>query len=447
MAEELVTLSGKELERVGLIRQVLEGSITQQQAAERLGRSVRQVKRLCRRLREEKAGGMASKRRGRPSNNQLDAVVREEALRLVRDRYTNFGPTLAHEKLVEEHHLDLGRETLRQLMIAHGLWKARRLRKANPHPRRERRPRRGELLQIDGSPHLWLEGRAERFSLLIAVDDATGEILSALFVPVESAMGYLQMMNHLVLTHGRPLALYSDRHSIFRHTTVAGNTDPSRTITQFGRAMEELDCELICAHSPQAKGRVERAFGVLQDRLVKELRLQEVNTMEEANAFLPTFLTAYNRKFAVEPASPTAAFRPLTSSERDQLPFIMCWREERTLSKTLTLQHDSQQLQIVTNRPEYALRGKKVEVSRLLDGSLVVRHREQSLYFQVVALAQRQARVADAKELEAAQLGATRRPQRISRKSAPPAFKASISSNFLSHNPPVGGGSLSPRVR
>jgi transposase len=422
MAEELLALTQKELDRIQVVGEVRKGQITQRQAAERLGLSVRQVKRLSLAYREGGAAALASKRRGQPSNHQLAARTKEEAVRLVGELYAGFGPTLAREKLLEVHGIALSKETLRRLMVSQGLWRQRRRKKPKAHPRRERRARRGELLQIDGSQHHWLEDRAAKFTLMAAVDDATGELFAACFVQNESTLAYFDLAEQIVTAHGRPLALYSDRHSVFRHTPVAGLMEQGPNPTQFARAMEELGCELICARSPEAKGRVERLFGTLQDRLVKELRLVKANTMEEANTFLAGYIPRFNKMFAVEPSSLENAVRPLTSSQREELPNILCCREERTLSKTLTLQYNNRLVQIETNRPEYALRYKKVQVLETRDGHLAIRYNGQALAYREVSIAPRQARVADSKEIAA--------PRARPRLEASKAFKDSIASSF-----------------
>ena len=262
-------MSRKEVDRVGVMQQVAERRILQQEAAARLGISVRQVKRLLARLRGEGPEGLVSRRRGRRPNNAFPQDLRQEIVALVRSHYADFGPTLAAEKLTERHGHVLSVETLRQWMQAEGLWQVRARRVAAIHPRRPRRHCRGELVQIDGSPHDWLENRGPRCTLIVFIDDATGALLGLRLAPSESTQAYMETLREVLQQHGRPVALYSDRHSIFR----VNHPDHEGEITQFTRALQTLDIQPIHARTPQAKGRVERANQTLQDRLVKGKRL------------------------------------------------------------------------------------------------------------------------------------------------------------------------------
>src|SRR5205085_10363476 len=224
-------------------------------------------------------------------------------------RYYDFGPTLAHEKLIAVHGLRLAVESVRQLLITEGLWRMRRARKVVIHQLRERRARVGELIQIDGSPHDWFEGRAEKCTLLVMVDDATSRLMHMQFVECETTFNYFEAVRAYIALHGKPGAFYSDKFSVFRVNIPNALTGTG--LTQFGRAMKELGVELICAHSPQAKGRVERANQTLQDRLVKELRLRSISSVGAANAYLPEFIADFNSRFAVEPRSKQDAHQPL----------------------------------------------------------------------------------------------------------------------------------------
>lgn len=438
---ELVVMTKKELERVQVIREVLVGHLTQQQGGERLGLSVRQVKRLCRVMRLEKAAGLASKRRGRPSNHQLAPELKREALRLVKDHYADFGPTLACEKLFERHDVRVGKETLRKLMIAEGLWQPKR-RKSTSHPRRERRARRGELVQMDASVHDWFEDRGPKITLVAAIDDATGEVLAARFVPVEDTWAYFDLLGGLLLDHGRPLQLYTDRHSIFRATQDSQSKETAET--QLSRALRELEIELICANSPQAKGRVERLFGTLQDRLVKELRLEAICTLEAGNLFLPGFLEAHNRAFSVVPASARGALRPLSKTLLQGLEYILCGQSERQLSKTLTIQYEGALFQVETMRPEYALRYKKVQILEKHNGEVEVRYKGQTLRHRVVTTPPKQARVVDAKQIA---LAAVQPPRKISNASPSLASRQGVARGFTRKHPPAGSGILADSMR
>jgi transposase len=351
-------MSSKELSRLEVMQRLEAKRLRQKEAAELLSMSVRQVKRLLRAYRQSGAQGLVSKRRGCASPNQLDEKVKRKALELLRGKYRGFGPTLACEKLVEVEGLKISDESVRGLMIVEGLWKARKARKPGVHQMRERRACFGELIQIDGSPHAWLEERGPYCTLLVLIDDATGELLGLLLVDQESFHNYARLVQPYLERYGKPVAFYSDKHSIFRVTRPA--CSDSQAQTQFGRAMQDLDIQILCANSPQAKGRIERVNQTLQDRLVKEMRLQRFSTLEQANAYLPDFIQAFNTRFAVAPRSSNDAHRPLSQAEN--LNLILTWQEPRLLSKNLTLQFKKVVYQIQSDRPSYALRNAHVTV-------------------------------------------------------------------------------------
>src|SRR5215217_6966443 len=333
--EPLLRMSQRELTKLEVIQRVKRKTLKQRQAAELLSVSVRQVKRLCKAYQRAGAGGLISKRRGQPANNRLPEKTIDKAQQLLRSRYHDFGPTLATEKLAIEG-VSLSVETVRQLLIGAGLWKAKGVRRPVIHQLRERRARLGELVQIDGSPHDWFEGRAPKCTLLVFVDDATSRPM------------YLQFVEAGVFRVNIPNAL------------------SGTGLTQFGRALKELDIELICAHSPQAKGRVERANQTLQDRLTKELRLRGLSSPQAANAYLPEFIAAYNARFAVAPRTTEAAHRPLVPNEDPDRILTLC--EKRTLSKNLTLSYNNVIYQIKTKRAAYTMRGAHVEVREKSNG-------------------------------------------------------------------------------
>jgi transposase len=390
-----VELTTEELYRADVLQECRAGRLSNGQAAERLGISVRQVKRLKHRLQLAGVKGLASKQRGRPSHNQLPPDTLRQARTLLRTHYADFGPTFAHEKLVEVHHLQLSPERVRQLMIAEGLWKPHRAHKPVIHPLRERRPRRGELVQIDGSPFDWFEGRAPACTLLVFIDDATGQLLELFFAAAETTHSYFQATEHYLRQHGRPVTFYSDKFGVFRinHPHV----EAGEGMTQFARAMYELDITLICANTPQAKGRVERVNQTLQDRLVKELRLQEISDLPAANAYLPAFRADFNRRFAVMPRDPTDAHRPLRVA--DDLTRILALRELRTLSKNLTLSYNNVIYQIQTNRPGYALRQAQVEVRERWDGQIAIFYKGRPLNYTLYREPPKQAELITSKML------------------------------------------------
>lgn len=356
----MIAMTAKDVLRSQVMAQVLEGKLDQASAAGRLGISVRQVKRLKRRMLDEGTEGLLSRKRGKPSNRRTPAHVLEKAMALVSMHYADFGPTLACEKLEEVHEITLSVETVRQAMLRAGLWKARRGAGARTHAMRERRARRGELIQIDGSPHDWFEGRAPRCCLLVFIDDATSELMALRFVDAETALGYMALLEEHVLAHGLPAAIYSDRHSIFQ-VNRGDYKDVSHAQTQFARALEQLGIEGIQANSPQAKGRVERANQTLQDRLVKEMRLQGISSQNAANAWLPQFIRAFNRRFAVVPATQDDAHIPFAGSHA-ALRRILSVHTKRRLSGSLSCQLDGMLYQVQATGQGLALRGADVDI-------------------------------------------------------------------------------------
>ncbi len=339
---------------------------------------------------------MVSHRRGKPGNYQLDQQVVREALDLLKARYHDFGPTLAHEKLVEVHRLRISRESVRKLMIDEKLWKPRRAKKAPVHQMRERRACLGELVQIDGSDHGWFEGRGPRCTLLVFIDDATGKLLELWFVEAESFFAYA---DHYFERYGKPVAFYSDKHGVF-HVNTPQTIGRGEGMTQFGRAMDELGIQIICANSPQAKGRVERANQTLQDRLVKELRLRGISTLEAANAFAPEFCEDFNHRFAVAPRSSHDAHRPLLKTEN--LDLILTRQKTGTLSKNLTVQFEKVIYQIQSTRPDYALRNAKVMICQNAQGDVTILYKSTPLPYTTFKKLPRQAQVVETKNLNRA---------------------------------------------
>jgi len=375
--EDRIAMSQRERDVLRVMAPLLKGERTQVEAARLLRRSVRQVRRIQRRLEAEGDRAVVHRLRGRPSNRRCDAAARRQALALYRERYGDFGPTLAAEKLAEDG-LTVGVETLRRWLLVEGLWKRRRRRDVH----RRRRPRReclGELVQMDTSLHDWLEGRGESMVLTAMIDDATGKIL-ARFYPGETSEAHLDLLGRWLRRHGRPVALYTDRDSIFR---VEGKLDPDQPLqTQFGRALSQLDIELILARSPQAKGRVERLFQTLQDRWVRELRLANVTTIEQANALLDSkLLAAFNRRFTVKPASPNDAHRPL--GPHHNLDAILSLQDSRTVANDYTVRFQNVRYQLLP--PAWpGLRRGKVILERRANGSLHIRFRQRYLPFKPI---------------------------------------------------------------
>jgi len=380
MDRETIAMSHRELDRVGVIRKVVDGTLIQREAALHLGLSVRHVKRLVRAFRAEGAAGLASRHRGRPGNNRIAASVRDHFIALVRSRYHDFGPTLAHEKLVEQHGFGHSVETLRAWMIAEGLWRPRQRRQASIHQSRPRRACRGELVQIDGSPHAWFEDRGPACCLIVFIDDATSELGALRFVPSETTQAYMETLQTYLQAHGRPAAFYSDRHSIFR----VNHPDREGELTQFSRALKTLDIGAIHANTPQAKGRVERANQTLQDRLVKELRLRGISDIDGANAFLAEFIADYNHRFAKPPQHASDAHRPVLH-DAGELDQIFSIHHTRKLSKNLTCQFHNREYQITGQGKGYRLRGSLVTLCEHFDGRVTVLSKGQSLPFRLLA--------------------------------------------------------------
>jgi transposase len=395
--DELLNMSNREITRLEIMQRLKEKRLTQKEAAGMLGISTRQVKRLWRAYRKRGAAGLVSKRRGKPSNNRLDAGVAQQALDWIKEKYEDFGPTLAHEKLSEVHKLKLSRESVRRIMIEEGVWKPKRAKQPSAHQMRERRACFGELVQIDGSDHDWFEGRGPKCTLLVYIDDASGQIGELWFVPDETFFAYFEASRHYFERYGKPAAFYSDKHGIFR-VNQEQTVGLGSGLTQFGRAMQELDIQIICANTPQAKGRVERANQTLQDRLVKELRLRGISDIDNANAFLPEFREDFNQRFAVQPRSTHDAHRPLLKTEN--LDIIFTDQKTGTLSKNLTVQHNKVIYQIQSTRPDYTLRNATVTVCENAQGVVTILYKHEPLPYTIFHKPVRQAEVVDTKTLD-----------------------------------------------
>ena len=375
----VLSMSKQEFTRLDILLRVQSGRLRVADACTLIGVGRRQLFRLLRGLKQDGAPSLLSKRRGKRGNHRLPDEVRSLALSLVCERYADFGPTYAAEKLAALHGCEVSRETLRGWMIAGGLWTDRRHRLPSPHQPRRRRDCLGELVQIDGSEHAWFEGRGETCTLLAFIDDATSRLMQMRFVASESAFDYFRTLRGYVEAHGKPVAFYSDKHNIFR----VNNKDPvgGDGITQFGRVLSELNIEIICANSPQAKGRIERAFGTLQNRLVKELRLAGISTIAAANAWLPGFMADHNTRFGRPPANPKDLHRPLSAT--DDLNEILAWREIRTVTKNLTVQYDQMLLLLDSTPFARGLARRKVEVVNYPDGRFAVQFEGAPLSFRV----------------------------------------------------------------
>ncbi len=357
----LLEMSTKELDRYSILQRVLSKELTQKLAGKLLRITDRQVRNLLKRIIREGPGGIVSKQRNKPSNRRLSDDLKHKALALVREQYEDFGPTLAQEKLAEYHELTVSVETLRTWMIETQLWIPRKKRK-NVHLPRLRRECFGELIQGDGSHHHWFGDELPAVNATVLVDDATGTLTALVFSQGETLDSYFSALEQHIGKWGVPRALYTDRYAVFQATVGKG-------MTQMHRALKELDIELILANSPQAKGRIERANRTLQDRLLKEMRLRGIKTIEEANAFAQEYIEVYNAKFSKKPMSFENAHRPL--EERD-LQKILSRRETRTLLSGLTFQYKNKFF-VVQNIPEIRrAEGRKVEIRTTREGQMRV---------------------------------------------------------------------------
>ena len=377
-------MSQRERDRLKVLHEVEKGQLRQQPAAAQLGLTACWVRKLLGRLRAEGDRGVVHRSRGRPSNRKLPEAQRARAVARVQAVYRDFGPTLAAEYLAERDGMEVSKETLRQWLMAAGVWKARPRRVQEVHTWRPRRECRGELVQWDTSEHAWLEGRGPEPYLIIMIDDASNR-LQARFVPHDSTAENLRMLKIYLQRWGRPLAFYTDQAGLFRVNRPANQDEQlagREPLTQIGRALAELGIEWIPAHSPQAKGRVERCFGTLQDRLVKGLRLAGAGTLAQANAYLEReFLPAWEGRFTVVPANPTDAHRPLGRGH--DLAAILSVVEARVVTNDYTLRYQGKIYQIARADIRGGLRGAKVRVEKRLDGTVAVRFRERYLAVSV----------------------------------------------------------------
>lgn len=371
-----VTMSRKELDQVSVFAKLQEGAMTKQEAAVQLQLSVRQVKRKWSAYTRSgyDAASLIHKLRGQPSNRRLDEALVTQAVELVRAKYPDFGPTFAAEKLADEHQLSIGRERLRQAMSSAGIWTVHGQHRPPAHPWRERRAQRGELVQADGSPHAWFEDRAPKCTAIQFIDDATGDLLALELHEGESTHALMTTTKHLLEDHGRPGAIYADRGGVFKVNLGNENDDK---ITQYQRALTELDIELIHARSPQAKGRVERGFQTHQDRLVKELRLAGISTMAEANVFIrEVYLPKHNRKFAVTARQPGDAHRSVADYDLDT---ILCTKEERIVTNDLTIRYKTRWFQLTPKQRTIVRPKHVIAVSQHLSGRISLTHGRTTL--------------------------------------------------------------------
>lgn len=365
-----ISMTKRELDRAKILIEVGQKKLSRVKAASMLGLSVRQLYRLYDAFQEGGVAVLVSRQRDKPSNHQLVPVIKARILELVTcEMYDGFGPTFMCEKLEQLHGIKICPETTRQLMVESGVWVANQKKRPVIHQQRKRRARWGELVQIDGSPHAWFEDRGDPCVLIVFIDDATG-LTYGKFCKSETTENYMIVTREYLMKYGRPLALYSDKHGIFR-VNIPGSTK-KESITQFGRVLKELDIELICANSPQAKGRVERANSTLQDRLVKELRLARVSTIEEGNEFLESYWKIHNSKFSVSPENKHDAHRKVLL-EHD-LSKIFSIKQYRKVSKNLEIQYKNTIYQVIQETPSKNLCKAHVTVIEGQDGGVIIEY-------------------------------------------------------------------------
>lgn len=375
--KDIIMMSQEERKRLHLIHKILEGELKQVEATDILGLSYRHTNRIVNKV---KAGGdheIVHRQRGKPSNRRIPEETKEKAISLYREKYQDFGPLLASEKLLEKGKIKISDETLRKWLIQSGDWEKKRKKKAH-RKWRERKAHYGEMIQMDGSHHNWFEGRGAKCVLMAYIDDATGMVY-ARFCEYEGTLPAMESFKGYIETYGLPLNIYTDRHTTYKSNgkpTIEQELTNSEPLSEFGRALKELGVNLIHANSPQAKGRIERFFGTFQDRGVKEMRLQGISDREQGNLFLESYLPVYNKRFAVEAREEKNLHRELPDIN---LESILCIKTERALRNDFTVAHNKKLYQI-----EEAVNTKKVVVEKRIDGSLAITHKGRGLTYKEI---------------------------------------------------------------
>ena len=383
--EEYLTMSNREIDKLKVLQKVFDKKLTWNEAGNQLSLSWRQIGRLCAKVREDGNKGIIHGLRGQSSNHCLKAGLMEKALKIVKEDYGDFKPTFANEKLLEIHGLKVSTSALRLAMIEDGFYRPKK-QKAKHRKWRQRRNCVGELIQLDGSDHDWFEGRAPRCVLLIYIDDATGRIVYGKFIKVEDTLNLMTATKEYLLRNGRPVAFYVDKDSIYkvnRKATIEEELRDKAPLTQFTRGMEELGIKVIAAHSPQAKGRVERGFKTHQDRLAKEMRLLNISSIEEANRFLQkVYIPKHNTRFSVAPANETNAHRPLLKSHK--LEEILALKTERMIHNDFTVRFNNNFFQLEKEQAVMIKPKSKVMVEIRLDGSTHIKFKSVYLNFKPI---------------------------------------------------------------
>jgi hypothetical protein len=383
--EILITLTMKEINRYEIIKRLMGKKISEEEARKLMNlKSVRQVRRIRKRVVEDGAKGVVHRSRGKPGNRKFSQKYINRIIKLISTNYIDFKPTFAAEKLFEDHKIKINSESLRQLMIKEGLWKVKsRKRPKKRHVWRKRKDNFGEMEQFDGSYHHWFEDRGAECCLLLSVDDASGEITHAKFDHNEGVKPVFRFWLEYFEKHGFPISIYLDKFSTYKinHPLAVDNKD---LMTQFQRAMGQVDIRPINAHSPEAKGRVERIFGTLQDRLVKELRLANINSLEAANEFLKTYIPKFNKQFPVVPAKKADLHRPVSKSLKKQLPRIFSIQSQRKVQNDYTILFKNQFFQLEDQQPTTVFKKDTVTVEEHLNGEIQISLNRHYLNYQVL---------------------------------------------------------------
>jgi hypothetical protein len=384
MAKE-IRMTPKELSKYGVISELIDGYVNGTEAAKQIGLSIRQVKRLKAKVIKEGQIGIIHKSRGKESNRRISEEKTEKMKKIVGENYRDFGPKFASEKLEEIHKIKVGKEKLRLLMTHWGYW-IPKPRKKNGEYRhwRQRKEYYGEMEQFDGSYHRWFEDRGPECCLLASIDDATGKITKLRFVYDEGVIPVFTFWKNYIEKHGKPLKIYLDRLSTYKNTHKSVLDDPD-VLTQFQRAMRDLGIKLISAYSPQAKGRIERLFGILQDRLVKELRLAGISTIEKANKFAEeVFIPKHNAQFSVLAQKKRNLHKSLTKFEKENLDKIFSIQKTRVVNNDFTIRYEGKWFQLAETQPTLVLRKARVLVEERINGEIFISLRGKYLNYEVL---------------------------------------------------------------
>jgi transposase len=366
----MTTLTMKEEKRLEVIQRVFRRELTMVEAAVVVGVSERQCYRIKARVTKRGAKGVVHGNRGRPCKRKIKEQEVKRVVELAKGKYRGFNDRHLTEKLAEQEKLEISRETVRQILRSEGIASPRKRRGNQHRSRRERRAAEGMMLQVDGSPHDWLEGRGPSLCLIGAIDDATGKVVGALFVEAESSWAYFRLFSEIFNKHGLPQSIYADRHSIFwtdREPTIEEQLKNQRPTTEVGRGLEELGVTLIPAGSPQAKGRIERLWGTFQDRLVSELRRAGAKNQSQAQVLLERHLPEHNHQFSKSPAQSEPAWRKASST---QIEKALCFKQKRTVAKDHTVTFEGTLFQILKQSPYRSYANKRIDVHVLLDGAV-----------------------------------------------------------------------------